>query len=879
MLFEFVGDRTRKPGFRATLLPRASNSVDFCPPIVARSDRMKLFRQPGFLVASRLLAVLLAALSSAAGTSQEAPAPELGKWGTVAPQSADVRLPDTLVHDDTRGGNYQALQALCGSHGGGFAAVWRDLRDGMIGLYLVRLSATGQALEPERPIHQPHSGRRRDPAVALAGDSTGAVVWTSVSGGQNTPFLRPFDAAGEFTSPDIPLLAKEDAGPPRGRAREGGGRQPAVVVLPKGGLAVAWTQGGQDAKVMLQEFESTGEPRGAPVSLNPVDQPASEPGVGLAVERSGSLMCVWKSAAGNVALARGRAGAKPVNCGAGACVRVCTDGAGGFWALFSLDGAAVLRHLDADGRVDREEVRPFAGATSALDMAVGDAGLALLVQPADSMPSDPRPGDEPKPPKIERPKNERSGAPGGGGVSPATAADVLEVILLDPDGRSKDVAPLSVITADSTGISTPHIASNGSTLFIAWTDTRNGDSDVFGRTLTWTAGTPLQLGAERRLNTDFGSADQGHARVAGAGPRGVIAWQDGRDGGERLFARLFGIPGALTSPEIEVPALVEGGPAPVQAYRVLPEVAMRGNGDFVVVWKQLSDAGPTLQAQAFDVAGRPIAAALAVDEGQKCSGDPPAAAAALPAERGYLLVWTRAGAGVWARRLDPSGALASVPRRVDPEAKDDCDNPSVAVLDDARLIVAWNVRPQPGGQWRLRARFLELDGAPRGDELSFEPSRFGHDWDPSVAPAAHNGFVMAWCAGTPSDPGRDVVARVYDARAKPEGPILTISYMSNEQDFPSVARLSDKSYVVAWEDDISGLDHTYLRRILPNARDMGPRVRLNELGTRAVEDRVLPTLCALGDGLAGSWGDRRRSLGWDVFLRILGPRFDEVPKK
>src|SRR5688572_18355144 len=124
-------------------------------------------------------------------TAQEGPPREMGEFGKVAPQVGDVRMRDALVHQDTRGGNLQALQALAGAENG-FAAVWRDHRDGMMGLYLRRLGPDGAGRAAEKPVHSAHSGRRRDPAVALARDGSGAVAWTSVYNKKNTVFLRTF---------------------------------------------------------------------------------------------------------------------------------------------------------------------------------------------------------------------------------------------------------------------------------------------------------------------------------------------------------------------------------------------------------------------------------------------------------------------------------------------------------------------------------------------------------------------------------------------------------------------------------------------------------------------------------------------------------------
>jgi hypothetical protein len=306
---------------------------------------------------------------------------------------------------------------------------------------------------------------------------------------------------------------------------------------------------------------------------------------------------------------------------------------------------------------------------------------------------------------------------------------------------------------------------------------------------------------------------------------------------------------------------------------------MRANGDWLMVWQMLTDAGAVVRAQALRADGKALGAPFTLDEGHFTLGNAAAAAVALQEDRGYVVLWARANqGGIWSRRIGVDGALQGAPRRVSDEGDEECANPALALLDDQRLIAVWD-RHKEGGAWTIRGRFLDADGSKKGDELSFEPSQRNQDWDPCVAPAANNGFVLSWCSGEPTDFSRDVVARVYNARARPPGPLLTVCYMANEQDFPQIVRMADGSYVVAWEDDVSYYDHTYLRRILPSANAMGPIVRLNELETKACEDRVAPWIATLGDGLVGTFGDRRRSLGWDVYVRILGPRFDAVERR
>jgi hypothetical protein len=103
---------------------------------------------------------------------------------------------------------------------------------------------------------------------------------------------------------------------------------------------------------------------------------------------------------------------------------------------------------------------------------------------------------------------------------------------------------------------------------------------------------------------------------------------------------------------------------------------------------------------------------------------------------------------------------------------------------------------------------------------------------------------------------------------------LWISPTINEQDNPDVVRLADGTWAVGWEDDISGNDQVYVRRIQKDQRALGPIMRINEQASKSNLGRVAPRLAALGDGLLCAFGDRARSLGWDVRVRIVGPKFD-----
>lgn len=768
-----------------------------------------------------------------------------GEFGTVFPQSLDVRMRDTLAHQDTKGGANQALLSLAGDPRGGFAAVWRDQRDGMIGLYLARFDGDGALREPERPIHQPHSGRRLDPAVTVGADGSAGVAWISDVWQHAMVWLRQTDAKGEFLQGDRPLVPFPDTSQPP-RPRETHPRAPAIATRAEGGTWTAWIERGA---VRLIAGDATGEPLGEPRKLG--EGALVPPGVRLAASGDGAL-CAWTTEQGVVAIECSRRGA-PTSAGAGELVDLAGDPAGGYWALVR-DGASVsLRRLNADGKPEGADVRPVEGAVAHADVAADGEHVVVVVQRGDSAPT-------------------RGGR--GRGAAPAEAAS-FELVSLRRNGKSLDASPpLPFVPAEHATASAPCVAAGSGRFLIGWTATvERNDPDVFLRLFDPRADEASRLGAVRRANTDAFSSDQVAPAVAAAGDRAVVVWNDRRDGIMRAHARRIGPDAAFAADEFRLPGAVDGKVEDIgDDTTERGPVAMRSDGSFAITWRQRRGERAVLRLQAFSADGQALAAPLGLDEG----GALPAKLVALPGEAGYAMLQLRENA-LWARRIAADGSSALEPRRVDEPRAGTVGDPALALLDDGRLIAAWTAHPNEQAPRVLRGRFLDAEAVPVGGEIAFEASPRRDDWDPALC-ASRGGFVLSWCAGPPGDPSHDVVARQYDLRGRASGPLLEIGYPANEQDFAVMTRLADGSIAIAWEDDLSGYDHTLLRRIQPNGRELGPIVRINELETTAVEDRVAPAVAAFRDGVVAAWGDRRRSKGWDVYVRVLGPKFDAVPK-
>lgn len=783
-------------------------------------------------------------------SAQTPEGPKPGELGYQPPEVRDVRVPDAVMHHDTTGGSLQTLLALGGATGGGFGAVWRDTRDGTLGLYFARLDAEGKPRESERSICSPHTMRRTDAVVALAPDAHGTIAWTAVLGHGAVPFVRTFDAAGELLSGErivSPIVEFPSAEAVRGGRGDDAAscREPALATLAGGRTVIVWTRGG---RMQWLELARDGEPEGPIADLDPALPPA-ESGVRLAVGAEGVVACLWrtKEGAAQVTVRRGKR-AVTNEIGRGIPRAISADPSGGYWTLLVDEGRSRVQHLGADGTPDRAASEIADGRDPKAELVTFEGGVALL----------------------ERPTNA------------AEANGIPRVWLLDASGANKPGSPFAIPSSAARGVSDPKIASAGTKLLVAWTDGREGDANIYARLVDVSADPEKRLGDEFRLNTDTASANQGQTAIASSGDHGASVWLDDRGSPSRAYLRRFGVNG-FAGNEIALPVAVEGAAPLPNAGTHHPAVAVAKNGDALVCWRSAGERNQSrIVAQIIALDGRALTPLLEIDPG---TPEQPleAACIALSKERGFAIAWPRAGAGsIHIRLVSPKGTLGetrtlSESRPPGAEAQR-CVDVALTELESGRVLCAWTQYP-PAKACSIRGRFLTETLTPIGAELTFDGTERNGDWDPALAPSMGGGFVMSWTSGPLEDPVRDVVVRAFDGRAKPIAPYHHVCFPANEQDFSDVARLADGSFVIAWEDDVSYYDQVYVRRLMRDGKTLGPMMRINMLETKFLIDRVSPRLAPMGGGFGAVFADRHRSRGFDAMFKLVGPNFDSAEQR
>ncbi len=781
--------------------------------------------------------------------------------------------PGICINGDTTGGANQTLNSLTASESG-YTAIWSDSRDGNLGLYLGILPKGVDQADDGIPIHLPRASRQVRPSIAQFSNPTGgiggAVVWTALSGKGASATLRLFDERAPkediFTSGPIPMGAVASSTTSQVAPVEGGT-----------GLA-AWIRGDAVTALTLTHNAQTGKTRtGEAFTL--VESIAGAKGNFLmALNDRGKVLVTWNSNGemhAQVSVLVDPDRRKSTQLGQGKVIEIVPDRSGegaGWWVLAEVGPATGLVHLNEAGKADREMITISKQPLKSVDLTTwaGGTGLAVLVESELDVP-DPR---------------SRNGSvvlhvmnSAGIRLTPATGVDVLD--------------------SDAVDARDPKVAAIGAQFLVAWTDSRRDRADVYYRRMSL----GNQSEEARPWNQDVASSDQMHHALATSGETGIAVWDDTRSGDARIVARSITVSPASTAmrrSEANASRQLVLGPEIFADYSGdrcnFPSVAMLESGTFLATWKETTGRAVALRGQLFDQQGNSLAPAIDLDPGHESAPKWPAAVIALPRNSGFMALWTRTGEGPMARRIGATGQLGERIYALSDAVTKEAGRPDMCLLDDGRLVAVWDDlrstrarkgQPAAKGVRAITGRFLTALGQPEGRQLYFAPSPGNGDLDPTVAPIAsedptkRGSFLLAWTGN--DGPPRDVFSRSIGANGKPLGPPIGISVKANEQDYARALRMPNGELYIAWEDDISGRDHCFIRRLTPDGQTAGPRQLINEVETHFVEHRYAPIIAPLitptGPGYLALWGDLSRGQGHDIFGKWVAQEEQPLRRK
>lgn len=245
------------------------------------------------------------------------------------------------------------------------------------------------------------------------------------------------------------------------------------------------------------------------------------------------------------------------------------------------------------------------------------------------------------------------------------------------------------------------------------------------------------------------------------------------------------------------------------------------NGGFVTIWESTSgdNSGGGVVGQLFDAKGMPTGQEFLVNTSTKDFQGRPSVA--LLKDGTFVVSWTSKAAGndaVMQQRYeysyDQGGRITGAVRKggeymVNINDVGDQRYSSITALDDGGYQVTW--KSAEGGKWSLYTRGYRADGSAATGDLLISATDIPATLD-TIATAAttleDGRVVFAYARNSGGAAGYDTYFRVYDPVTGTFGnEIVANQTTANNQASPSVARLSNGHFVVAWDsNDQSGLD-------------------------------------------------------------------------
>ncbi|MEM7588663.1 MAG: Ig-like domain-containing protein [Myxococcota bacterium] len=248
---------------------------------------------------------------------------------------------------------------------------------------------------------------------------------------------------------------------------------------------------------------------------------------------------------------------------------------------------------------------------------------------------------------------------------------------------------------------------------------------------------------------------------------------------------------------------------------------------------------------------------------------------ALP--NGFAMVWQSwrqdgDANGIYGQRYDVAGHAVGSNFLVNTETLDSQRAPDIAVLSNGGFVVVWESDEQEGEGLRLGiyGQRYDSNGSPVGSEFHVNTHVNNDQRMPVVAGLSHGGFVVIWQSWGQDTNGYGIYGQRYDANGTAVGSEFRVNtYVTNDQQKPAVAALSNNGFVVVWESYLqdSSLAGVYGQRYDANGNAVGSEFQVN---THFVGGQSDPAVAKLfDDGFVVAWQSINGS-----YVHIYGQRYD-----
>ncbi|MBL8784420.1 MAG: hypothetical protein JNJ59_05925 [Deltaproteobacteria bacterium] len=390
-------------------------------------------------------------------------------------------------------------------------------------------------------------------------------------------------------------------------------------------------------------------------------------------------------------------------------------------------------------------------------------------------------------------------------------------------------------------------------------------STLESQRFTWSGGT---LTSSPKVTVTSGGGAIGGPRVASFFDGSfIVGWSEG----SRAWGQRFDSDGQKIGAKFRLNDFQTG-------VQTLGGLATFTDFGFVAVWDDSVADGTGnygIRAQRFDASGLPEGPAQNLNTFATGAQTEPSVAALSNDQ--WVVTWQDQNLGMlMTRRFERDGAAAAGVRELlaAEVTTGDQSRPKAATSTQGTTLVVWDSPLYVGQDTEIAGRLYQRsalgDGRPVGAELQVNVEAASTQRGAVVA-GGNDRFVVAWESLNEDGSSYGIVARIFDAQARPvTAPFIVNTARSGAQTKPAVAIAADGTVLVAWQTFVSAND---TGDVMAKAYDKNGVVLVGDtvipLTTARAQEK--PVITLMGAGFLVGWESNNQVVdgGYDLFARTV----------
>jgi hypothetical protein len=296
----------------------------------------------------------------------------------------------------------------------------------------------------------------------------------------------------------------------------------------------------------------------------------------------------------------------------------------------------------------------------------------------------------------------------------------------------------------------------------------------------------------------------------------VVFWETNQTADDlrsTVMGQSFDSDGSPVGGDFEIPDMT----TTLSGYR--PEVAMKSDGSFVLVWDSTLQTVPyttSIQARLFDSTGVAQGAQFQVNADENLSQLLPHVS--VDAQGNFIVVWRSFGSSgddtsdssIQGQRFDAAGAMLGGQFQVNTYTTGYQESPRVASRDDGDFMVTWSSEGSADNDTdrdSIQGRVFDALGSPIGSQFEINTYTTGRQDLPDISLAPDGNFVVVWTSGSYHAGGPDgsfggIQGQRFDPDGSPEGAEFQVNtFATGRQTYAAVAGDGSAGFVVTWQNE------------------------------------------------------------------------------